>query len=244
MPPVPRLSIGRRFCGPPDSANGGYAAGLLAAFVDGPAEVTLRRPPPLETPMTVARDGDGSVISLQDGDVVVAEAVPATIELDPPAPVALADAREAAARAATIVHPDWHPFPTCFVCGPDRDPGDGLRIFAGPVAGRDVYAAPWTPAREHTGPDGRVRTEIVWAALDCPSSGPLYVDGRRPDAPYVLGRIAVRIDGRPEAGEPLVAISWALAREGRKLFAASALRDASGRILAIARATWISLRAA
>ena len=39
------VRIDRRFRGPADSANGGYAAGLLASFLDGPAEVTLRLPP-------------------------------------------------------------------------------------------------------------------------------------------------------------------------------------------------------
>jgi hypothetical protein len=39
--------IAKRFCGPPKSANGGYACGLLAAHVDGDAEITLLAPPPL-----------------------------------------------------------------------------------------------------------------------------------------------------------------------------------------------------
>jgi len=42
-------------------------------------------------------------------------------------------------------HPQEHPFPTCFVCGPDRRPGDGLRILVGPVAGRDLSANVWYP---------------------------------------------------------------------------------------------------
>jgi len=40
------VTIERRFCGPPESGNGGYSCGLLAAHVGGPAEVTLRRSPP------------------------------------------------------------------------------------------------------------------------------------------------------------------------------------------------------
>src|SRR5438552_14612416 len=39
--------IERRFCGPPNSANGGYVCGLLAAHIDGNAEITLLAPPPL-----------------------------------------------------------------------------------------------------------------------------------------------------------------------------------------------------
>src|SRR4051812_33728415 len=40
--------IGTRFRGPPESANGGYCAGILADALAGAVEVTLRRPPPLE----------------------------------------------------------------------------------------------------------------------------------------------------------------------------------------------------
>jgi hypothetical protein len=29
--------IARRFCGPPDSGNGGYACGRIAEHLDGPA---------------------------------------------------------------------------------------------------------------------------------------------------------------------------------------------------------------
>jgi hypothetical protein len=42
-----QLRVDRRFCGPPNSGNGGYTCGLVANFIDGPAEVILRRPPPL-----------------------------------------------------------------------------------------------------------------------------------------------------------------------------------------------------
>src|SRR5207342_3763085 len=55
------LVIAPRFCGPPDCGNGGYVCGLIAAYLDGQAEITLRRPPPLATPMAVDRDGQGSV---------------------------------------------------------------------------------------------------------------------------------------------------------------------------------------
>jgi hypothetical protein len=55
------LVIMSRFCGPPDSGNGGYVCGLIAGYLDGPAEVTLRKPPPLETPLNLEPDGDGSV---------------------------------------------------------------------------------------------------------------------------------------------------------------------------------------
>ena len=57
--------IAQRFNGPPGSGHGGYSAGRAAALVDAQTtEVTLRRPPPLETPLTVARRDGGAALML------------------------------------------------------------------------------------------------------------------------------------------------------------------------------------
>src|SRR5690349_15896334 len=128
--------IERRYCGPPDSGNGGYSCGVVAALLDQPAEVTLRRPPPLDRPLAVERAGDG--VRVLDGDQPVAEARPAALALEVPPPPSFAEA------TAATEHYRWrerHPFPTCFVCGPARAPGDGLCIFPGAVAGRELAAA-------------------------------------------------------------------------------------------------------
>lgn len=227
--------VHHRFCGPVDSGNGGYSAGRLAAFVDGPAEVTLRRPPPLDRTLAV-EERDAAVVLL-DGDVVVAEAVPAVVDVEPPEPVSLDAAVAAAARCPTIVHPEWHPFPSCFVCGPGRAEGDGLRVFPGLLDGRAVFAAPVSFPPDLV--NGRVDPVLLWAALDCPSAFPMYMDGK-PAAPYVLGRLAARIDEPPAAG-PLVATAWLIGHEGRKMFSASALLTTSGSVAAVARATWIAV---
>jgi hypothetical protein len=50
------LTIEGRFNGPEGSGNGGYTCGLLARELDGEAEVTLRRPPPLDRPLVLVRD--------------------------------------------------------------------------------------------------------------------------------------------------------------------------------------------
>lgn len=49
------ITISARFDGPPTTGNGGYVCGLVARHVDGPAEVTLWAPPPLERPLTLER---------------------------------------------------------------------------------------------------------------------------------------------------------------------------------------------
>ena len=236
------LVVAPRFCGPPDSANGGYASGLIAACLDGQAEITLRRPPPLARPMAVERDGEGSVRVL-DGDVLIAEgtSLPGSLAVDLPGPVTVRDARAAGLGSRLRAHPDEHPFPTCFVCGPGRRPPDGLGIMPGPVAGRCLSADAWYPSESLAQPGGDLAPEFVWAALDCAGAiGAL--GGAVPDGPpYVLGRFAARQLGPVRAGEPHVVTGWRLAAEGRRLLAGSALFTATGKAVGVARATWIRL---
>ena len=236
------ISIPARFNGPPDSGNGGYTCGLVAGTLGArSAEVTLKAPPPLERPLSVER-GDGGVV-VRDGEVVVAEGRPADVDVDPPAPVELDIAR--ASAGGPFLDADQHPFPSCFVCGPVRAEGDGLRIFAGPVDGASgAFADVWTPPESLGGADGHVPDEIVWAALDCPTSGPVANDpGQVGFLPIVLGRFAVRIDRPVAAGEPHVVMSWSTGVDGRKRGAAAALYTADGEPCAVSRALWIELRA-
>jgi hypothetical protein len=185
-------------------------------------------------------DEEPDAIRLLDGDALLSTAVRSVAALpEPPSPISVAEARAAAARCAVVLHPDWHPAPNCFVCGTARG-DDALRIFPGPFAtGR--YAAPWTPNADLAHGD-LVRPEFVWAALDCPSSFLIYdPPGTRPESFFVLGRMTTRIDAAVPVGEELVVQSWLLERAGRKLQSASALQRADGAVLAVARATWISI---
>ena len=217
------LVIEPRFNGPVGSANGGYTCGLIADFVDGIAEVTLRRPPPLGRVLRVERRDARVVVS--DGDDVVAEAVDAPFDVAIPEPPTAEEAASASTRYPGF---DEHAFPTCFVCGPERGPGDGLRIFAGPL--RDgLVAAPWTPTE--------VDRPIVWAALDCPGAIAVGFPDR---GETLLGRFSAIVDELPVIGEPCVVVGWPLGEEGRKLYAGTALYGEGGRPLARARATWIA----
>ena len=126
----------------------------------------------------------------------------------------------------------------CFVCGPQREPGDGLRIFAGPVPGRNYVAAPWIPDSSLTDSNGIVRDEIICAALDCPGAWAVFAEKLRV---IVLGTLAVDIIHRMRAGDPCIVVGWKIGEEGRKLYAGTAVFSATGELYARARATWIEL---
>lgn len=228
------ITIPARFNGPPASANGGYSCGLVASFVAGDAEVTLRSPPPLQTAMTVSRD-DGKVL-VHDGETLVADAVATTVDHEVPSPPSWGDAEVAPARYAGLEH---HEFPTCFTCGPDREPGDGLRILSGPVGDDAMVASTWIPDPSLPGEHGTVAPEVVWAALDCPGAWTTarIVEG----GAVVLGRMAARLDDAVSFGDRLIAYAWPLGNEGRKFYAGTALVRETGGVVATARQTWIAI---
>lgn len=231
------VTIPARFNGPPGSANGGYTCGLVAELVG--AEVvtaSLRAPPPLGRPLSVTRDG--ARVELSDGDAVVAEGAPDELLLDVPAAISPDEAAAAlaAGRERWCAH---HPFPTCFTCGPEREPNDGLRVFPGAL--RDgMYAADWTPDESLGDGSGQVRPECVWAALDCPTYAPVANPAHRP--PMVLARLTARLGCSVNVGERHALLSWPLEVDGRKRHAACALFDPDGRLLCASRALWIELR--
>lgn len=238
------IIIDRRYCGPPNSGNGGYVCGRLARHIPGGAEVTLRMPPPLDTPLHPVAAGDGTW-ELRDGARVVATGRAMELTLARLETASFADAR--AAELLTPVKPHEHPLPGCFVCGPARAPGDGLRIFAGPLGrqGRKaVLAASWTPDVHLAAGDGRLAPEFLWSALDCPTGYACNYDEATDGfdkAPLLLGRMAARIACRPRPGERCVVTAWPTGRDGRKRIAEAALHDEAGTLLAVARATWIEV---
>ena len=240
------IIIDKRYCGPPNSGNGGYVCGRLARHIPGGAEITLRTPPPLDKQLDIAATSDGSW-ELRDGAAVVATGKPVHLEL---ARLEKASFEEAsAAELETPIKPHEHPLPTCFVCGPARAHGDGLRIFAGPLTHRSgdasaVLAATWTPDPSLAAEDGLVATEFLWSALDCPTgyaSSHNRQSNRFDRTPILLGRMAARIEKRPRPGERCVITAWEAGRDNRKRIAEAAAYDEAGTLLAVARATWIAV---
>ena len=231
------LTVGHRFRGPSNSGNGGYVAGLVAARAGATAGgsaavVTLRNPPPLDTPLAVVADGDGGV-RVVHGETVVAEGARSSLTVDPVPPVDRRTARSASAAYAGL---SVHPFPECFVCGPARDPGDGLRLFPGRL-GDGRTACVWTVDGDLAG-----RPEVVWATLDCPGGWSAEIEGR----PMVLGRLTAHVMGasgneKLRRYEECVVMGMLLGGEGRKTWTTTTAYGADGRELGRAHATWIAV---
>lgn len=231
------IEIEGRFNGPLGSGNGGYCSGVLASLLEGPVEASLHSAVPLDRPLAVGHESDGSLRVL-DGDTLIARArsVP-DFDIDVPEPVSIEEARVATAgyRGSTS-----GPFCRCFVCGRARE--DSFGVFAGPVEGRSVVASPWIPPAWTAGPDGNVRPEIVWAVLDCPTYFATYIDVEGELPLGVLARQTGHVDRPVRAAEEHVVIAWGIGAEGRKRHAGAAVLSADGDVLATARALLIEPR--
>jgi hypothetical protein len=202
----------------------------------GGAEVTLRKPIPIEQAMEIYVHGEAA--ELKRGGELIAEGKSAQWACPRHHRASLGEAEEAAAKSPAFKN---HPFPTCFVCGPDRAPGDGLRIFPGEIQssnGTHVFAAPWVPAGEFADAAGNIHEHFLWAALDCPTG---FAAGFPYEGKLVTGRLGVNIDAPVRAGERCVLASWRTGVEGRKHQAEAVLLGEDGAVRAHARATWIKL---
>ena len=225
--------VAARFCGPPTSANGGYICGLIAEAIGRLVTVRLTAPPPLDADMTV-HEGLEQTWYVEHAGTRVAEARPASLTgFVVPAPVSYVEALDAALHGPT--DPAEHPCPGCFVCGPLRRRGDGLRLFAGPVPDRDIVATGWLPTADLARADGKIAPEFIAAALDCPGFQSLRT-GRQP---WLLGEYTCRIDRRVHVDEPCVIVGWKVESKGRKSIVGTALFDDDGELCALAQGLWI-----
>lgn len=236
-----RITIGRQFRGPPNSGNGGYVCGVLAAALEGPATAMLKAPPPLDVELDLDV-ADGTATLSGEGGAVIGQAGPPRQALPepPPAPT-LAQARAAGARCMAF---EREVHPPCFTCSASREEGDGLRILPGQLEGAapGVVACVWTPHANFARPDGRIPTEIVWGALDCPGIFAWIETEGRPGG--LLGTMTGEVTGEVRAGEDYVVLAWPIEAEGRKKTSGVALYDAEGRVLARCFQVWITLNRA
>jgi acyl-coenzyme A thioesterase PaaI-like protein len=113
-----------------------------------------------------------------------------------------------------------------------------MRIFAGPVEGRSLVAAPWH-VDASLAEGSMVPDAFIWAALDCPSAFAMLPV--QPGMTIVLGELGARIEGHLRPGDRCVAVGWPIHIEGRKRIAGSAVFRDSGEVVAVGRATWIEV---
>lgn len=226
------VTIPSRFKGPPKSANGGYACGLMARRLEGDVSASLKIPPPLDTPLAIKQSGDAVEMYLDDR--LVGRAQAARLDLTVPSwpePLELGeDPVDVPGRPVKFA-----PFSTCFVCGKDRELPDGLCIHSRQVLGNEsMVAAPWKLHAGLAEDDGFVATEYLWAALDCPG----YF-ACAPGEPALLARLTVRIDGRLQADGETTVIGWDLSGEGRKRRCGTAIIAPDGSVVARAEGIWV-----
>jgi hypothetical protein len=226
------IAVPGRFNGPRESGNGGYTSGLIASRLQGPVEVSLRSPVPLDEQLELTEDDDGTLRALH-GETLIAEArqLP-ELDLDVPAAVNPEEARRAAGNYRA---PSDGLFSNCFVCGRARE--DSFGVFAGQVEGRDLVATPWTAPAWAAGDDGEVRPEFVWGALDCPTYFASHLEGELTLS--MLVRQRAEILAPITAGEEHVVIAWPIEIDGRKRRAGAAVLSSDGKTLADAEALMI-----
>ena len=228
--------IPARFNGPLESGNGGYSCGVVAGLVDGPAEVNLRSPVPLDEALEVTVEEDGSVRVSRDGDLV-ADGHPAPeLEVEVPGAITLEEARDAARRYRGLRESQ---FSRCFVCGLDRE--DSFGVYAGQVSGRELVASPWTPAAWTADGEGNVLAELIWAVLDCPTYFAAYME-RDPLPTGFLVRQQARVLRPVPSGTEHVVASWLVAADGSKSLAGSAVLSAGGETLAVSHVLLVEPR--
>lgn len=231
-----KITIGRQFCGPPNSGNGGYVCGVLSKAIEGPATAVLRAPIPLDAELGLERR-EGLALLLGEAGTTIAQGGPATQDLPEPPPSPGLDAARAAGQRHLGLHERIHPI--CFTCGTAREDGDGLRVLPGQVEGAEtgLVACAWTPHANFAEADGTVGAEIIWAALDCPGYFAWVEKEGRHGA--LLGTMTGEIVEPVKAGQEYVVVAWPIVKDGRKEIAGTALYDGAGRLVARSHQVWI-----
>jgi len=222
------MRVPHRFSGPIGFANGGWFAGMAAeASGFDPAEITLRRPIPLQIELCV----EGNTV--RHGEELIAEMRPGHFTRDVPAFVDRDAALDAETRTLVRSSPEYG---HCLVCGVDRE--DGYRLRPGAVAGvEDTVACLWRPGHLTPLLDPADVIPATWAALDCP--GVWTTDA--PRDPMLLGRMTASVVTQPDLDEEFIAVGRWHGREGRKMFTSTALYSTDGQLIAHAEQVWIAI---
>lgn len=249
------IELSPQHCGPPRSGNGGYVCGLCAeryavraaAYADSGAlhapftfEVKYSQPAPIGAPARLEATEAGAELRSADGAELFAAGRPAADEYaSSPAVATFDQARRAADRYLSAAE---HLFPDCFVCGPNRKAGDGLRIFAAPFSATETaVAAAWDLHPAFASPQGVIPLPIVWSALDCPGYfAYLFASGDQ-RTPTVLARMRATVFSNTAQSAELVVMGWIQKQKPPFIEAGTALYEGQ-RLLARAESVWMQPR--
>ncbi|HUM15852.1 MAG TPA: hypothetical protein VL086_09190 [Candidatus Nitrosotalea sp.] len=234
------FTLDQRYRGPSVAGkyygHGGYFCGMVAQRAPGLAALAIRTWVPLERELVVEVSAGRVRVSAGATEVADSEVRGAPLPVTMPGSVSLGAARAAGDRFEGFSR---HPFPECFACGHERAAGDGLRIFTGevsrPVNGEKQLAGVWQPDPSWLDTDGYVRTEIVWAALDCPGGWAI------PPEDVATVALQVEILERVPGDRPLIVRGWVqvpIDRTKKSRRVGSALVDEQGRVYALGGAIW------
>jgi hypothetical protein len=229
--------IDDHICGLPGVGFGGYVAGLLATELGGPATVDFIRPAPLGIELSIEHDL-ASEVTLLDGVNVLAVGRPHESSEDHPPPPTWEEAVLASEAYVAMTDNDY---PNCFGCGPAMPDAKGMRVFTGPIKGRELVTAAWSPSDLFAAANGELLPVYVWSALDCPGGR-----ARRQfisSEPAVTAYLTVQQKTPILAGRPHLVTGWPVREDGRKSFVGMAIFDRDGVLCAAGEALWITVTA-
>ncbi len=230
--------IDDHICGLPGVGFGGYVAGLLATELGGPAKVDFIRPAPLDRELSIEHDLASEAMLLDGANVLAVGRPPHETREDHPAPPTWEEAVLASEAYLAMTDNDY---PNCFGCGPAMPDGKGMRVFTGPIKGRELVAAAWSPSDSFAASNGELLPMYVWSALDCPGGR-----ARRQfisSEPAVTAYLTVRQNAPIRAGTPHLVTGWPVRQDGRKSFVGMAIFDRDGVLCAAGEALWITVTA-
>jgi hypothetical protein len=224
------IIISDRFNGPPSSGNGGYVSGLIGKHIEGPAEVSLKLPPPLNTALELSGSESGAV--LHSADTIYGVGKSAQFDAEIPQIPHGTDYGD---------HPNdvkFKPFDTCFVCGDARRLGDGLCIHAKPIIGHEGHVgANWELHPNLAAKNGNVDPVYIWSALDCPGYAACAYG-----EPALLARMTTKIVSPLKCEGSAFVLGWREGGSGRKRFCGTALYDQACNLVAFSQALWVVVK--
>ena len=244
------MRLDKKYCGPPRSGNGGYVCGLCAQhsyFSLSPEnqeqirepfsfEVKYKNPLPVETEFQVINSARESSLTDMDGNQVFAQGKTTTgTSTSLPDPITYRQAQEAAVKSLPS---DQHIFPDCFVCGPNRHTGDGLRIFAGPLGSEPMVAAPWDVHPSFVLKERLLPLPVLWAALDCPGYFAYHFQSSSTFIPTVLAKMQCTVYDNQIRSNDLVVMGWVKKQKLPLIEVGTALFEGK-HLLAQAEAVWM-----